>query len=167
VYFGKINSVEECLAGCRLLEPHGYSFAGLEYKTECYCGEEPDSGFGSHFTWPERCNMRCEADDAFWQNCGGAGAMNLWSVPPSPDLDLEGICVYDHPKDGRVFDRYSENGVQDLTIDKCKNDCFDKGLGLPFFFTLQTINSIFRLLFSSKHILNRCIRLSILRRSRW
>ena len=124
VYFGEANSVQECLAGCRSLQ---LPYAGLEFKTECYCGEEPEDGFDSLYTWPDRCNMRCGGEGAFWQNCGGAGAMNTWSVPPA---DLGGICVYDHPRDGRVFNGQAETGVETMTIENCMNYC--KGLGNGF-----------------------------------
>ena len=55
--------------------------------------------------------------------------MNLWSVPPAPNTDLGGICVYDHPRDDRVFNRYAESVVSDMTIQKCEEDCFEKGHG--------------------------------------
>ena len=133
VYFGEVNSVEECLAGCRSIQiddiTYGYPYAGLEFKTECYCGEEPEDGFDSLYTWPDRCNMRCGGEGAIWQNCGGAGAMNVWSVPPGPESDLNGICVYDHPRDGRVFNGPAEMGVEDLTIDSCMNYCLNQGNG--------------------------------------
>ena len=129
MFFGEVSTVEECLAGCRNLGRDGYPFAGVEYQNECYCGEKPERGFDRLFTWPERCNMRCKGNDAFWENCGGAGAMNLWSVPPAQNTDLAGICVYDHPRDGRVFNRYAESVVEDMSVEKCKNDCFEKGNG--------------------------------------
>ena len=133
-YFGEANSVEECLAGCRKL-PHpthlrpGFEYAGLEYKNECYCGDEPNGGFDSLYTWPEECNMRCGGENAFWQNCGGAGAMNLWTVPPNPETDLGGLCVYDHPRDGRVFNGPAETKNPDMTVQHCQEYCSNKGNG--------------------------------------
>ena len=149
VYFGEANSVEECLAGCRSLNEaagypilehatgvvkYGFTYAGLEFKTECYCGEEPADGFDALYTWPDRCNMRCGGEGAIWQNCGGAGAMNTWSVP---SFDLDGLCVYDHPRDGRVFNGPAETGVADMTVEACKKYCFDQGNG---FENLTTIS---------------------------
>ena len=64
---------------------------------------------------------------AIWQNCGGAGAMNTWSVPPAV---LDGFCVYDAPRDGRVFNGPAEMQVPDMTVAKCKTYCFDQGNGL-------------------------------------
>ena len=125
------------------MEPNGYAYAGLEFKTECYCGDEPEEGFDSLYTWPDRCNMRCGGNDATWQNCGGAGAMNVWSVPPNSDSDLGGICVYDHPRDGRVFNGPAKTGVKDLTITDCKQYCLDQGEGFEIMSSLvQTLDEI-------------------------
>jgi hypothetical protein len=125
IFLGDVNSVEECIAGCRTLQrdpaSYGYAYAGLEFKTECYCGDEPEGGFDSLYTWPDRCNMRCGGEGAIWQNCGGAGAMNVWSVPKS---DLGGVCVYDHPRDGRVFNGPAEIGITTLTVEHCRDYCF-------------------------------------------
>ena len=71
--------------------------------------------------------MRCQGNEAVWQNCGGAGAMNVWSVPPNANSDLGGLCVYDHPKDGRVFNGPAEIGNKNLTIASCKNYCMNQG----------------------------------------
>ena len=131
VYYGEAHSVEECLAGCRSLQvdavTYGYPYAGLEYKTECYCGDEPAGGFDELYTWPDRCNMRCGGEGANWQNCGGAGAMNTWSVPPA---QLDGLCVYDHPRDGRIFNGPAIMEQNDMTVSKCFKYCWDQGNGL-------------------------------------
>ena len=127
-FFGKVHNVAECLAGCRNALPYGFPYAGLEYGTECFCGRKPDEGFARHFTWPDKCDMRCE--EASWQNCGGSSAMNLWSVPPAPYTDLAGICVYDHPRDDRVFNKAAESVVQTMTVELCENYCFLQGIGL-------------------------------------
>ena len=69
--------------------------------------------------------MRCGGEGAIWQNCGGAGAMNVWSVPNGANKDLGGICVYDHPRDGRVFQGPAETGEPSLTIEDCKQYCLE------------------------------------------
>jgi len=55
--------------------------------------------------------------------CGGAGAMNVWTTP---DQDIDGLCVYDHPFDGRVLPDASETGVPDLTVYSCLTYCLDR-----------------------------------------
>lgn len=52
-------------------QANGYSYAGVEYGNECYCGNEPkiqDAASG--------CNMACAGDPA--SMCGGAARMNLF-----------------------------------------------------------------------------------------
>ena len=142
VRWGDANNVAECIAGCRSLTNFqgflGYHYAGLEYQNECWCGDEPEDGFEyADFT---RCNMRCQGERAFWQNCGGFGVMNAWSVPYSEDSDLDGICVYDFARDGRVFNGTSETGVMDLTSWSCKDYCFDRGYG-----SIKILSNVFNL----------------------
>ena len=130
VRYGEANSAAECIAGCRSLTNMdgflGFDYAGLEYQNECWCGDGPDDFEYADFT---RCNMRCQGERAFWQNCGGFGVMNAWSVPKSEDTDLGGICVYDFARDGRVFNGASVTGVEDLTPWSCKDYCSDRGHG--------------------------------------
>ena len=118
----EVNSemtIAMCLSHCRA---NGYSYAGVEYKEECHCGNYPEGGFDSRYTWPNKCDMKCPGDAS--QNCGGAGAMSVWSVPN--DI-LFGLCVYDHPFDGRVLPDYSITGIDNLTQWSCKDICFKKG----------------------------------------
>jgi hypothetical protein len=125
----RVKSVEECTAGCRAMQRHdnenhfGYPYAGVEYLTECWCGDEPEEGFP--FTWSYQCNMRCTGDYADWQNCGGYGAMSVWSTLPQ---DIDGICVGDAPRDNRVLHGGSlwNIYIEDLNPEKCKTECLDK-----------------------------------------
>lgn len=118
----EVNSemtIAMCLSYCR---SNGYSYAGVEYKEECHCGNYPEGGFESRYTWPNKCDMQCPGDSS--QNCGGAGAMSVWSVPHEI---LHGLCVYDHPFDGRVLPEYSITGIDNLTQWSCQDICFKKG----------------------------------------
>ena len=124
--------MEACLNGCRFQKRddavkygdriYGYAYAGLENYRECWCGDDPEGGFVEDYTWPSRCRYRCDEQD--WWNCGGAGAMNVWSVPPS---DLDGLCVYDYPRDERVCNGHAEFPISDLTPEACKQKCHDLG----------------------------------------
>ena len=115
-------TIEMCLSICR---NDGYSYAGLEWQCECFCGHESDSGF--IWSWPYKCNEKCAGDSN--QNCGGSNAISIWSVPPSY---LAGQCFYDFPSPRRVFEYgYSINGLEDLTPEKCIDICrSDEGTDL-------------------------------------
>ena len=69
-------TIEMCLSICR---DGGYPYAGLKWQIECFCGDEPDSGF----IWrlPKNCNKMCAGDSN--QNCGGSNAISIWSTPPA------------------------------------------------------------------------------------
>ena len=112
-------TIEMCLSACR---SHGFPYAGLEWKTECYCGHAPEDGFFDKWTWSSKCNLFCPGNGS--QNCGGIGGMSIWSTPPS---ELRGLCVNDYPADGRVLAGFSMTGIDDLTIEKCQSICQTRG----------------------------------------
>lgn len=64
-------TIESCLSACK---KKGYSFAGVEFAQECYCGVVLGNG-----TLPvdgSQCNMPCTGDDS--ETCGGRGTLNLY-----------------------------------------------------------------------------------------
>jgi hypothetical protein len=64
-------TVEECLYACK---DGGYSFAGVEYGQECYCGVVLGNG-----TVPldsTSCNIKCTGNSA--EYCGGRSTLNLY-----------------------------------------------------------------------------------------
>ena len=66
-------TVEMCLSTCR---QKGYSYAGLEWQIECYCGEEPKRGF--EWAWSDKCDERCAGDSN--QICGGSLALSIYTL---------------------------------------------------------------------------------------
>ncbi len=70
-------TVEECLFACK---DGGYSFAGVEFGQECYCGVVLGNG-----TLPlasSQCNMACTGNSA--ETCGGRATLDLYVA-----VDLE------------------------------------------------------------------------------
>ncbi|KAK0125112.1 hypothetical protein ONS96_008978 [Cadophora gregata f. sp. sojae] len=64
-------TVEGCLKACKA---GGYSFAGLEFASECYCGVVLGNG-----TLPldsSKCDMPCNGDST--KTCGGRGTLDLY-----------------------------------------------------------------------------------------
>ena len=70
-------TAEMCAAFC-----DGYAYFGLEYSTECYCGD----GLAGEVAAEADCGMLCGGSTSEW--CGGPNRMNLYAVnpitPPSP-----------------------------------------------------------------------------------
>ncbi|EKD12406.1 WSC domain-containing protein [Drepanopeziza brunnea f. sp. 'multigermtubi' MB_m1] len=76
-------TVESCLTACKT---GGYSFAGLEFAQECYCGVVLGNG-----TLPvddSKCNKPCRGNPS--ETCGGSSVLDLYvakdleSTEPSP-----------------------------------------------------------------------------------
>jgi hypothetical protein len=65
-------TVEMCAAFC-----DGYAFFGVEYASECYCGNELAGGETSA---EEDCSQLCAGNPSQW--CGGANRINLYAVNP-------------------------------------------------------------------------------------
>ena len=104
-----------CLSICR--EKH-FPFSGLQKRKECHCGFKPEKGFD--WSWPSKCSNRCSGDKT--QNCGGINAISVWSTPSK---HLKGLCVYDFPSN-RVLGGFAKLGINDLTIEKCRQICSGK-----------------------------------------
>ena len=105
-------TIQMCLSICR---SRNYQFAGLEWQIECYCDNEVRSSL--IWAWPEKCDDRCAGN--FDQVCGGSGALSLWNVPRK---SLDGICVYNSPKN-EILAEYQEKGHTNLTVEKCQSIC--------------------------------------------
>ena len=64
-------TVEMCAAFC-----DGYAFFGVEYATECYCGNE----LAGESSAEQDCGQLCAGNPSQW--CGGASRMNLYAINP-------------------------------------------------------------------------------------
>lgn len=56
----------------------GFKYAGVEYSSECYCGNSFDNG-ASLDKASNACNMACSGDKNTM--CGGPGALNVFTNP--------------------------------------------------------------------------------------
>ena len=106
-------TIQMCISICR---EKNFSYAGLQWQFECFCGEEPADGF--KWSWSEKCSDRCAGDSN--QICGGTNAISIWRVPPKT---LNGICVHNSPTNKGMLDDYSIIGHENLTIQKCQQIC--------------------------------------------
>ena len=64
-----------CVASCAEL---GFTFAGVEYTDECYCGTGYLDGVVPPTADEGDCNMRCAGD--YKQSCGGSWRIQLYST---------------------------------------------------------------------------------------
>ncbi|KAF2427828.1 WSC-domain-containing protein [Tothia fuscella] len=66
-------TVEKCVDACSTA---GFTFAGMEYASECYCGKILDQRATPKQGILGNCNMKCVGD--LTKNCGGAKAISLY-----------------------------------------------------------------------------------------
>lgn len=64
------NTVEGCIYACNSA---GFTFAGVEYSSECFCGNSIDNGASPASSG---CDMACSGNHG--ETCGGAGRINLY-----------------------------------------------------------------------------------------
>ncbi|KAG0652200.1 WSC domain-containing [Hyphodiscus hymeniophilus] len=96
-------TVESCLSACK---DGGFSFAGIEYGQECYCGVVLGNG-----TVPLpaiSCSFPCTGNSA--ETCGGSSALNLYVAK-----DLESTEPCDAPQQSSSSSSSSSSSVPTST----------------------------------------------------
>jgi hypothetical protein len=68
--------METCTSYCA---GKGYSMAGVEYGTECYCGNTLSGGASTSLV-SGQCYMTCPGNPG--EKCGGPNAINLYVLKP-------------------------------------------------------------------------------------
>lgn len=66
-------TISKCASLCA-----GFTFYGLEYSGECYCGDALSNG-GFKLADQSACNLPCKGDPS--QICGGFAALNIYGFP--------------------------------------------------------------------------------------
>jgi hypothetical protein len=92
------TTVESCVTAC---SSAGYTYAGLEYAAECYCGSailnNPSGGVVP--------TMACQGNSA--EYCGGPNAMQIYrGTPNTPHLTspfTNGACATDNANNVRIL----------------------------------------------------------------
>ncbi|KAJ8522393.1 hypothetical protein ONZ45_g1040 [Pleurotus djamor] len=107
---------ERCQSLCT-----GYDYSGVEYGTECYCGNSYNNNGATGATISESsCNSNCGGDSS--KKCGGAWTMSLYTSrasPPSTQWTNLG-CYTDAST--RLLRGSSQSNSQ-MTNEKCISYC--------------------------------------------
>ena len=97
------NTPSKCKSECSKLY---YSLAGVQYGTECFCGNE----LAGHakIASSNDCNMRCPGDKTFF--CGAGHRMNVYSTK-EPEGEIGSLSI----KSVQMLNTSWESGnVQDV-----------------------------------------------------
>ncbi|KAJ6511476.1 WSC domain-containing protein, partial [Mycena vitilis] len=120
-------TVESCISTCT---SRGFTFAGLEYANECYCG----TGYSAPaLAAPETdCSMSCAGNTS--EKCGGGYRLSVYSSEPAsgsnnlvlpPYWSKVSKCVIE-ASSGRTLSGTSwiDSG---MTVERCVNFCDNNG----------------------------------------
>ncbi|PFH45768.1 hypothetical protein AMATHDRAFT_71106 [Amanita thiersii Skay4041] len=85
------TTIERCTQACKL---NGYTFSGLEYSEECWCGSALSEG--ANKVSDDECSMACSGDVG--QFCGAPGRLSVYideAEPPSPPSvnNNQTVCI--------------------------------------------------------------------------
>ena len=127
-------TVESCTTAC---SKAGYSVAGMEYSTQCFCGNAIIQG-GAPASSDTDCGMSCGGNSA--EKCGGPNRMSIYSngtlvtlAPPVPQKSgLPGSWTYQgclsEGTNGRVFP-YQLILTDTNDAQNCLSQCSKFGFG--------------------------------------
>ncbi|CAJ1970372.1 unnamed protein product [Cylindrotheca closterium] len=119
-------TVGDCVYACREL---GHAFAGLEFSSECYCGNTYDS-----IGMANNCDMTCDSGE---EECGGSLALSVYatnqeiygddytSSPTATPPDSYKGCWNDALDRAMEYEHKSFQGF--LTLPKCIDACTEYG----------------------------------------
>ncbi|KFX87861.1 hypothetical protein O988_09253, partial [Pseudogymnoascus sp. VKM F-3808] len=121
-------TVELCLSACAAA---GYKIAGLEYASQCYCGNEFANGGAPAPDGDAQCNMPCDGNTA--ELCGGPDRLNVYlkdgtapgtTTSPGTGWSYKGCWV--DQQQGRIMNG-PQADVNTMTIESCIATCVAAG----------------------------------------
>ncbi len=80
------NSPQRCLSLC---SEAGYSYAGVQYSVECFCGNQAPAS--DRRTEEDRCDRECPGGGGGRDKCGGYLTMNVYQTGKYQESPGEGI----------------------------------------------------------------------------
>jgi hypothetical protein len=118
------GSVDQCVSSCINA---GYSYAGIEYTRECYCGNTVTASLIDN----SQCQKYTCTENGS-QKCGGDSAIQVYSLqssnpPPAATGTWSNVgCLQDFYPDTRILQGYSFTS-NSMTPQLCKSTCQAKG----------------------------------------
>lgn len=131
-YDSSSNTIEMCTQTC---VNAGYTVAGVEYGSQCYCGNA--IGGEADLVVSVACNQACAGNSS--ETCGAAGRINIYSngqptqleAPGQPDAVLDSpanvyydfLDCYSEATSGRALSAKSYSDTKNMTLENCAAFC--------------------------------------------
>lgn len=117
-------TVESCQAFCSS-SSNNYGLAGVEYGSECYCGNGLQSYSSVGY---DGCNMACTGNKT--ELCGGPSRLSVYNltiyVPPTTVKQVGTYLsqgCYNEASNGRLLSGTSYTNQTGMTVESCVNFC--------------------------------------------
>lgn len=124
-YDSSSNTIELCTSTCA---SQGYTIAGLEYASQCFCGNNLTAY--AQQTVDSGCTQPCAGNSS--ESCGNGNRLSLYSngtpaqlpIPGTPEVigDYNSYHCYTEATSGRALSATSFTDSA-MTLDKCANFC--------------------------------------------
>lgn len=138
-------TVDGCIAFCN---SNGYTVAGMEYYTQCFCGKALQNG-AVKASDDSQCNTACQGNTT--QFCGGPDRMSIYTssknltVIPVPTVKTTGLpagwtyqgCLAERQAAARVFPWFRAN--DDTTSLSCIQRCDKYGMSFSCSYSIANI----------------------------
>ncbi|KAH8650653.1 glycoside hydrolase family 55 protein [Tricladium varicosporioides] len=118
-------TVEACLSICQAA---GYSLAGVEYASECYCDNTLRNGGGPAPDGEKQCDMPCSGNKG--ETCGGGNRLSLYTYKACssiPTAQWHSKGCYTDSIAARTLTVGPVGTGSAMTVESCQAAC--KGLG--------------------------------------
>ncbi|CAK5265078.1 unnamed protein product [Mycena citricolor] len=121
-YVSSSLTQETCISSCDSL---GYTYAGMQFGQECWCGNSLANGQGG-LTSSSECNMPCKGDAS--ETCGASYRLSLFSKSiPSYTWSLSQACVVD--TSSRLLQGFSTSSAGN-TVASCQSMCANRSFSM-------------------------------------
>lgn len=131
-YASQNNTIELCTQTCVAA---GYTIAGVEYGTQCYCGSTLSGA--ADYVIAAACTMPCAGNSS--EICGGEARINIYSngtpsqlsAPGQPDsvtdaaanVDYDYYNCYSEATSSRALSAKSYSDTVNMTLESCASFC--------------------------------------------
>ncbi|KAF8850327.1 WSC-domain-containing protein [Acephala macrosclerotiorum] len=117
-YFDDLMTVEKCAAACS-----GYTWFGVEYGRECYCGDTINTGSVSAPS--SDCSFPCPGDAS--ETCGAGNRLNMYSIASTATATetlttFSALGCYTEATTGRALVGLSQ-ADNTMTVEQCASIC--------------------------------------------